>query len=265
MIDWFARLKAFAPFPPRSIADLKWYHDTFFKLFDMPLGLYAGGLGGAAFLFGAYMMASRVSPSALFLLIAPLLLTLAASAMQKYPFQDRVILFFCPVLATLVAAGIAYVSRADSSMRVLAMILTAVLLLYPTYMAVKSVASGPYLNHDIKPSLEYVADHWQEGDVIYVHYGAEWLYKYYVDVLNYKDLRRKPIVVGIFPGWDRSVEADLVSYGKDVDRAEGRKRCRSFSGCRHNNTRRCSSFSWIVAAPGSTSSKARNRPFFCTI
>ena len=71
------------------------------------------------------MMASRVSPSAFFLLIAPLLLTLAASAMQKYLFQDRVILFFCPVLATLVAAGIAYVSRAIQH-AFLAMILTAV-------------------------------------------------------------------------------------------------------------------------------------------
>ena len=92
--------------------------------------------------------------------------------------------------------------------------------------------------------------------MIYVHYGAEWLYKYYVDVLNYKDLKkayRHERLTRLGP----IRRSRPGQYGKDVDRAEGRKRVWFVFGMSPNNTRRCSSLSSIVAGTGSTSSKAQ--------
>ncbi len=223
-VNWYSTADTFAPFPPRSIAQIKWYNDQFFKLFQMVVGLSSGELAAVLFLFGAYMIATRLGRPVLGMFIMPLILALAASALKKYPFADRLLLFSCPLLVTLIAAGIAGVSRTDPNTRFLRVLLAAVLLLYPTYMTVKTLASGPFIVHDVKPALDHLADHWQEGDVAYVHFDADTLYNYYVNVLNYKNLRGKPFVVGIYPGEDASMAEQLAAYRKDIERVHGRKR-----------------------------------------
>ena len=100
--------KKFAPFPPRSLEQAKWYYDNaLVGLFTGPLGMSQGQLAATGFFFGVYLLAIRGQERLLILLVSPLLLALAASALKKYPFVDRCLLFACPMLATLIATGIA--------------------------------------------------------------------------------------------------------------------------------------------------------------
>ena len=224
MSTWFEDEEGFAPFPPRSLSQLKWYYNRFLSLFQTPMGLESGDLAAVLYLFGAYLIATRVSRGVLAMYILPLILTLAASALKKYPFSDRLVLFTCPMLVTMVAAGIAGVSRTEASTRLLRVLIAAVLLLYPSYMTLRGLASGTYSIHDIKPSLDHLAEHWQEGDVVYVHNGAEMLYNYYANILNYKNLREKPTVIGIDASHQLTVREYLALYEKDLERVQHHKR-----------------------------------------
>jgi hypothetical protein len=225
MSNWFEDFAGFAPFPPRSIGHLKWYYNKFFELFQVPVGVEFGDLAAVLYLFGAYLIATRVNRRVLAMLIIPLILALAASALKKYPFSDRLVLYTCPLLVTVVAAGIAGVSRTETTTRLLRRLMAVVLLIYPTYMTLTTLRSGTYSIHDVKPALDYLADHYQEGDVVYMHCGAEMLYNYYANILNYKNLREKPTVIGIDPDNNKlSVGGDLAVYGKDLERVQGQKR-----------------------------------------
>jgi hypothetical protein len=224
MSVWFERAESFAPFPPRSISDLKWYYNQFFTLFQVVVGLEFGELAAVLYLFGAYLFATRLSRGVLAMLIVPLILALAASALKKYPFSERLLLFTCPLLVTVVAAGIAGVSRTEPTTRLLRALIAAVLLFYPCYMTATTLRSGSYSIHDVKPALDYLADHWQEGDVVYVHCGADMLYDYYANILNYRNLRGKPTVIAIDPGEHISVKEHLAFYEKDLERVQGKKR-----------------------------------------
>ena len=79
---------AFAPFPPRSVSDLRWYLSTFFDVFRDPVGLPASGLAALAFAAGLARFWRRDRRTC-GLLIGPVLLTLVASALRKYPFSGR--------------------------------------------------------------------------------------------------------------------------------------------------------------------------------
>ena len=228
---WYDDVGAFAPFPPRSPAQIKWYYDAFYAIFRLPGGLGIGELAGVLFLFGAYVLAARGERPLLAMLVIPVLLALAASAMKKYPFLERLLLFSCPLLITVIAAGITAVSSTEPSTRFLRRLLVVMLLLYPTYMTARTLTmspqtfeSGVFGNHDIKPALDHLADRWQEGDVVYVHFDAQTLYDYYVNILNYKNLRGKPAVIGAAPPGDDGSSERLTAYERDLDRVQGRKR-----------------------------------------
>jgi hypothetical protein len=220
----FEDFGSFAPFPPRSIAQIKWYYDSFFEMFRQPAGLGVGELAGVLFLFGVYVLAARGERPLLGMLVVPLFLALAASAMKKYPFGERLLLFGCPMLMTVIAVGISAVSLTEPSARSLRRLLVAMLLLYPSYMTAKTLASGPVGNHDAKPALDHLADRWQGGDMVYVHHGAHTLYDYYVNVMNYKGLRGKPVVFGVDPRRGAGLSEDLTAFEKDLERVQGRKR-----------------------------------------
>jgi hypothetical protein len=215
----------FAPFPPRSVADIKWYYDSFLALFWCPLGIKFVGLAGACYLFGAYLLARGIDRRVVGILIAPLVVTLAAAVLKKYPFSNRLMLFACPLLATLTAVGgtaIGYAAREGG--RVVRGIVVTLLLAFPVFIGLKTMISGPYLLHDIKPALAYVAEHWRDDDVVYLNYGADTLHDYYVNLLNYRGLHGKPFVRGRYAGDGTSVDEQVKIYGEDVEPLRGKKR-----------------------------------------
>jgi hypothetical protein len=217
LLSWWTY--AFAPLPPRSVNDLKWYSDNFFELFPSELGIREAGLSAALLLFGAYSLlrdsSRRVTVP---LLLAPIFVTLIASGLHKYPFGDRTMLFSNPMLTTLVAAGVAAIwELRQPTVKALVAILVATILLYPTYLNAKYAADPRTLvTADFKPTLDFIAAHRQKDDALYVHWDAEILYEYYVVKRDYRDLASWHPLIGQYFFGIQSRPEKLAFYAKNL-------------------------------------------------
>ena len=96
---------SFAPFPPRSVADLRWYGAKAIYLFEPVVGLRARHLALGVFLIGFGLIGKRkpLVGACLGLTVATVV---AASAVGKYPFNGRLILFLMPILILPLATSI---------------------------------------------------------------------------------------------------------------------------------------------------------------
>jgi hypothetical protein len=168
----------FMPIPPRTFRDVVWPVAALSNVF-------AGGgfrypLPGVFFAFavlGAWALSRRASDMAL-LLIAPVAVTLVASAVHVYPFAGRVVLFLFPMFLILAAAGVEHLRTLPvphgAGLGGLGVALCAGL-------AVVALARDfpPYRPEDLKPVLAAVQQARRPGDRVYVYYGGEKAFRYY--------------------------------------------------------------------------------------
>jgi hypothetical protein len=135
--DWWDF--AFLPMPPHSIEELKqelWQlvnvtnnpASVFTPMGVLPSAFLAAGL----FLFGALAMGRRWR-GGLYLLIAPFVFVILASALHQYPFHGRLLLFVVPSIQLLIGDGAAALTRRGGPL--LTFILGAFLLCQPAYEA----------------------------------------------------------------------------------------------------------------------------------
>lgn len=110
---------AFLPIPPRSWLDARFTLETMANVFInpgsvlTPFGMVATAvLATLLAVVGAFSLGSRWR-GGLFVLLSPLLLHLAASAIHQYPFHGRLILSLVPTYHLLLAEGMAAVGRAS--------------------------------------------------------------------------------------------------------------------------------------------------------
>jgi hypothetical protein len=149
----------------------------FFGLFADPAGLPLAGLGALAFILGVLDLAKR-KPGVLALLLAPLGATLLASALQRYPFEGRLLLFAVPAVLAVVAAGAIYVRRLTGPASGVGALLVGMLLLHPLYQASYHLIH-PRTKEEARSVLSYLRHRWQPGDVIYLSYASEFAFDYY--------------------------------------------------------------------------------------
>ena len=210
------------PFPPSSPWHLLWIWDTFIFLFIFPMGLALKGLGAFSFLCGVISMLKR-NRDTLFILFFPALITIVASALQRYPLRGRLVLFLAPFLAILMAEGIRQVFEMDRSKRLSAGVLFAVLLfLQPLADAAVNIRypeetrSRMGSSEEVRPVLRYIRDHWRDGDLLYVFSSSEIAFRYYSLLLG-ADFRE--VIIGA------SLRKDFENtYRKELDRLRGRDR-----------------------------------------
>ena len=211
--------RAFMPFPPKSLNDIKWIMDGFFEMFNSPVGLTFTGIAAIAFLIGCISL-FRDNKEKFFLLISPLLVTLLASVLHQYPFKGRLIIFLIPFILLFISEGVEYIREkisVDSAAP--GVILVVALFFYPflwsAYHAVK-----PGSPEEIRPVLHYIKDNWQEGDMLYVHYYPQYMLQYYSEFHPEPiTFDKENIIIGIAPrGWYRHWRKEQVSryYGTDT-------------------------------------------------
>jgi len=111
---------AFLPLPPRSAADLERVFWQIVNVFNSPadvltpLGVLPSAfLALGLFLAGGWTLGRRW-PGGLYLLASPILFALVASALRKYPFHGRLLLFLVPTVHLLVAEGATSLVRGGS-------------------------------------------------------------------------------------------------------------------------------------------------------
>ena len=176
----------------------------------------------ALFLIGTCYLSRRTSDTAL--LLGPLLMTFAASAMRFYPFNGRVILFLVPNVLLLLTAGVLAAIAAAARLGVPRWGEQAVLVAAALVMAIVPLWKHPppYRDSETKPILSYLGQHRLQGDPIYVHQMAWQAYEFYgprfslhMDQARFSSLRGTLTVV---PG------GEPLKIVKDLDQFRGCRR-----------------------------------------
>ena len=237
------REKALMPIPPASIADLKWFMDLFFDVFNNPLAMTLTGLAATAFIVGLVVMYTR-QRNMFFMIISPLILTFLAGAAHQYPFRGRFIFPLLPFILLVIAEGAEYIrAKTIQNGKVVGITFLLLLFLHPFTTSAYRIKK-PFYWEDIKPVMHYVKDNWQQGDITYVHYFAQYSFeyysKYYPEPYSFSE---DEYIVGIAPRkWYRHWRKQEVSryypvdpvtqttadifkaYRKDLNKLKGNKR-----------------------------------------
>jgi hypothetical protein len=212
----------FMPFPPHSVADFKWFVDSFFAFFNTSAGLAFTGLVALVFVLGVLSMFQK-SPECVSLLLSPALLTLLASGLHKYPFGGRLTLFLVPASLLLMAEGTdAFLGASKRSLPAAGSVLLALLFLDPGMYILHHFAKprvevtqpGVMFAEEIRPVMSYVRDHENSNDLVYVFYGAIPAFDYYAEREHFP---LNNVELGTASGDNPD------SYGSDVDRLRGHR------------------------------------------
>jgi len=204
----------FMPFPPLSFEQIKWYTTTFFRIFEYPGGLKLTGLAALGFLCGCYSLSGKQKDK-LFILILPIFVTLIASTFHKYPFGGRLILFLAPVLILCIAQGIVYIQEKLGVANRFIYVLIIVFLFLQPCLSAGQYLMKPRTVEEIRSVVEYLAQHKQNDDLVYIYYGAEKGFAYYAPRFR---LNPQTAIPGIKSRqkWD--------NYLQDINKLTGHKR-----------------------------------------
>ncbi|MBI4355622.1 MAG: hypothetical protein HY597_04140 [Candidatus Omnitrophica bacterium] len=183
----------FLPWPPRTLADALWLPRTFVGIFHDPGAFHVPWLPALLFLVGAAALWRR-NPRQCSMLLSPLGFALLASAAQRYPFTNRLLLFAVPMLYLMVAEGTGVCWNAFPRWkRFVGPVLTATLLL-PSVLVSMQLLYHPIYREELKPVLASVEKHWQPGDGMYIYHETEPNFRYYEARVG---LQHRPRVMGI--------------------------------------------------------------------
>lgn len=160
---------AFAPFPPTSVADVKWYGEATHDLFEFMFGTLSTVATAIAAAIGGWAMWRKNAWFAASVL-GVFVVALIVSALQLYPIGSRLSVYLLPQLILLVAMGV------DASVSAIRQKTPA------TWVAAGLVLAGsatafwqnftyfplPYTSEHIRPVLEEVAARKTSTQPIYV-------------------------------------------------------------------------------------------------
>ena len=175
--------RGFMPLPPWS--NFNWFAKTYLLLLDASLGFdfrYLTIISSALALIGGVSLLYRNRYIAL-ILILPFGWTLTASALQKYPLDDRLMLFLAPLFILVMSEGLSwiylFIRRWNGTIAVVIFGCIALLTLWALADNALQNFLAPSMGEDIKPVLQYVAENRSPNDIVYVFHGARPSFNYY--------------------------------------------------------------------------------------
>ncbi|MGB3514056.1 MAG: glycosyltransferase family 39 protein [Microcoleaceae cyanobacterium] len=212
---------------PSSPFDIIWMLDTFGKFFYKPLGFskWVDGLAIILFLIGCVSCWLR-RKEILLLLLSPLFATFLASFLHQYPFRSRLVLFLTPFVIFLIAEGGNYILRKPKYQTIkMSGIFLVILLLWQPVAKGINLMKNPKTYSEIKPVLNYIKEHQQPGDILYIYQRGIYQFKYYAEKYGYQE---DDYIIGVddldkYDGEELSI-AEMTRYEKDLDKLRGNKR-----------------------------------------
>ncbi len=182
----------------------------------------------SALMFGAGCWSLWLKNRVLMLsLVAPVLLTVVLSALDKYPFHGRFLIFLLPVFFILIAQGVDQVMAGRKWRSILGLVIASALLAQPVVQAGNYVF--PSGMSDIRSLMLYMRDRQRPDDGLYMNNDTQWGYYVYHVMLAVPMLRTKAILyehASAFdkPGQlfcivspDRSVWGTVYSWDRVLD------------------------------------------------
>jgi hypothetical protein len=206
---------SFAPFPPLTSRDLGWYQDAVLSFFNTPFGGFKPGLMAVImFVFGCIYLIRKNRYVALGLLL-PLLLTLVASAFQLYPFTGRLLLFLIP--STILTMSLTWGKIMENKNKYLTVIglIVTLYLFVPIFLNTTYRLFTPRTVEEIRPLIKYLQDKRQNNDRIYLYYGAQAQFEYYLKQFR---LENSNVILGT------GRTEDPNRYQEDIGRFKGQNR-----------------------------------------
>lgn len=180
---WAAAFPDFSSFP----AFVGWLGQSLKRYFYYFLGEWWIFVGPPLLAAGIWTLVRQGAPRALFYLGGPLLLSLGAAALHRYPFMapyagNRLMLFSTPMLYLVTAAGLgailAWLWRRRRRLPALALA-GLVLLAFQPLEVVKENLYPVNNREEIKPLVAYLEEQARPRDWVYVYYFAIPPFKYY--------------------------------------------------------------------------------------
>lgn len=206
---------SFAPFPPLSGADLRWYSDAFTHFLADPLGLVT-----ANFLYGTALLAGTAAIAWLdrrsfWLLGAPLALALIASALHRYPFSDRLLVFLVPgALISMGASITALWANRRPWLRGAAVVGALALVASPSLDFARDPLRGRS-SHELRPILHDIGLRQRDNDSLYVYSKAWAAFSYYAPLCHIATSR---LTVAV------AEQGDFANLRADLQKLAGRGR-----------------------------------------
>jgi hypothetical protein len=181
---------AFLPLPPWSHID--WFTQSIDGIITTQFGIpYATYFVFALMLLGWVILWMKDQNYAItFALI--LITTLTASALELYPFAERMILFLIPIGFLLLGKTVEALYQSLQKQRVLSILGTLILsgyLIYgPLATSTEYFIKPKYFEH-IRPYMQFLHDTWRSGGAMYVSNGAVSAFEYYAPIYGLKDVK----------------------------------------------------------------------------
>ena len=194
-------------YPP--LKTMGWFYEEIPKSLEGLFGKSGIALVLLFFGLGCISLWRTDRKNLLALLLAPTLITLCASALHKYPFSDRLIVFLLPPLILLLAAGFEGICHALPHRHVwIAFILLGGLLAEPSVIAVKA-AFNPRVKEEMKPALAYLKSHRKNDDAIYINFHGRPAFEYYAHRYGFDPTQ---VLLGDRPSGQVFLQAELSPF-----------------------------------------------------
>ncbi len=203
----FASLLGLTPSIRASLPEILWLLLSGFGW----LSLYL--IGGSIGLVGCFSLLSQ-SKEKWLLLISPILITLIASGLHKYPFGTRLILFLLPSLYVFLGEGCSWIRKKSRETFPLAGFALILVLCGPIIVFASQELFSPGTHEESRPVIRYLLEHKQAGDTLYVYYASEGVFKYYARRFDFHE----PYIQGVMSreNWN--------NYIRDLQQLRGKKR-----------------------------------------
>lgn len=197
-----------------------WALTAFLEMFRGAAGIYFTPLAGFLCLSGAALLWKR-DRSRFWMFLFPVLATLVAAALEKYPFRGRLILFLMPGVILLIAEAICALISKYSAVRKVA--LTVALL--AALVAPSFLEAGFYLFHshakiETREALRLFHENYRQGDLLVFNTAGQEPFWHYAPIYGYGRLLAQPL--GLFEGeLQRGVR--VVKFALDSIKSNGRE------------------------------------------
>jgi hypothetical protein len=199
------------PLIPTSLSQVDRLFDTLIILFRtlMPFAVAYSAAMLASFLGAVYFFVERRLTFAF--LVLPVTFTVLASSFHFYPLGERLILFLLPIALMLIAEGMEeIVAKAGRNLAIIRVAVLGFFLVF-SFRQINVQQS----REEIRPVLGYIQEHIEPGDVIYVHHGAKYAFRYYMSQFGLED---EQYIIGI----DSIGEEEY--YLTDLEQVRGKAR-----------------------------------------
>lgn len=171
-------------FPPNPVTPrglVAWSLKTAVSYLNSPAG-FVGWIALPALVLGMATLVRRLGWPGFLIAAIPVSAWLIA-VVGQYPFGDRVTLFALPMVIVLLASLSLWTRPKPRVVGAIPVIGVVLLGLGPA-LQTGSWTISPLRHAENRPTYQFVADHWQVGDGLYLHAWAGPTYLYYAPILH---------------------------------------------------------------------------------